>query len=129
MLNVTADNKILKSGYDLPVTGLENCQFYNVHIPAMSCVASYKIFFSWTKSERFVMYLAVCDGLFNIAHTLDHAQIAITRSHELCEFYGFMLAQFITAQNLMVSIVAINAFVLIFCGKDLNFRKADWERR
>lgn len=144
----TASSAILKNGYDLPVTGLDNGQFYYIHIPAMTCIGlsffsacavlifsfrmqSYKMFFSWTKSERFVVYLAVCDGIFNIAHTLDHAQIAITKNHvypkELCEFYGFMLAQFITAQNLMVNIVAINAFILIFCNKDLNFGKADWK--
>lgn len=145
--NVTTVKPAPRSGYDLPVTGLDNGQFYYIHIPAMTCIAlsffsacavlicsfrmqSFKTFFSWTKSERFVVYLAVCDGLFNIAHTLDHAHIAITRNHvypkALCEFYGFMLAEFITAQNLMVNIVAINAFILIFFGNDLNFGKADW---
>lgn len=69
-----------KSGYDLPVYGLENGQFYSIHIPAITCIIlsfisvvailvasfrlqSIKTFFSWTKSERFVVYLALCDGL------------------------------------------------------------------
>lgn len=139
---------VLRSGYDLPVYGLDNGQFYYIHIPAMACIAlsffsavailiasfrmqSYRTFFSWTKSERFVVYLAICDGLFNIAHTVDHAHIAITRNHvyprELCEFYGFMLAEFITAQNLMVNVVATNAFVLIFFRKSFEFGKYDWK--
>ena len=135
-----------RSGYDLAVYGLENGQFYSIHIPAITCIvlsftsaiaiiiASFRLqniktFFSWTKSERFVVYLALCDGLFNIAHSLDHTHIVITRNHvypkELCEFYGFMLAEFITAQNLMVNVVALNVFVLIYFKKDLNFGAYD----
>ncbi|XP_062593169.1 uncharacterized protein LOC134254648 [Saccostrea cucullata] len=136
-----------RSGYDLPVYGLENGQFYSIHIPAITCIvlsfisavaiiiASFRLqniktFFSWTKSERFVVYLALCDGLFNIAHSLDHTHIVLTRNHvypkELCEFYGFMLAEFITAQNLMVNVVALNVFILIYFTKDLNFGVYDW---
>ncbi|KAJ8310604.1 hypothetical protein KUTeg_012469 [Tegillarca granosa] len=147
---ITQSNVIvsLGSGYDLPVYGLDNGQFYFIHIPAMICIAlsffsavtiliasfkmqNYRTFFCWTKSERFVVYLAICDGLFNIAHTVDHAHIAITKNHvyprELCEFYGFMLAEFITAQNLMVNVVAINAFILIFFRKSFKFGKYDWK--
>lgn len=136
-----------KSGYDLPVYGLENGQFYSIHIPAITCIIlsfisvvailvasfrlqSIKTFFSWTKSERFVVYLALCDGLFNVAHSMDHTHIVLTRNHvypkELCEFYGFMLAEFITAQNLMVNVVALNVFVLIYFKKDLNFGAYDY---
>ena len=61
---------------------------------------------------------------------MDHAHILATKNHvyplSLCEFYGFMLAEFITAQNLMVNIVAINAFVLIYFEKHLNFGRQDW---
>ncbi|XP_061174552.1 uncharacterized protein LOC133183633 [Saccostrea echinata] len=136
-----------QSGYDLPVYGLKNGQFYSIHIPAITCIvlsfvsavaiiiASFRLqniktFFSWTKSERFVVYLALCDGLFNFAHSMDHTHIVLTRNHvypkELCEFYGFMLAEFITAQNLMVNVVALNVFVLIYFTKDLNFGAYDW---
>lgn len=140
-------SSVAKSGYDLPVYGLENGQFYSIHIPAITCIIlsflsaaaiviasfrlqSIKTFFSWTKSERFVVYLALCDGLFNIAHSMDHTHIVLTRNHvypkELCEFYGFMLAEFITAQNLLVNIVALNVFVLIYFRKDLDFGTYDW---
>ncbi|XP_033733594.1 uncharacterized protein LOC117322764 [Pecten maximus] len=141
-------NKTLVTGYDLDVYGLDNGQFYLIHIPAMTCIAlsfisavlvltfsfksqNIKTFFSWTKSERFVVYLALCDGLFNICHTLDHGHIVLTRNHvyplALCQFYAFMLAEFITAQNLLVNIAAINAFVLIFFRKHISFGKYDWK--
>ncbi|OWF36020.1 hypothetical protein KP79_PYT26058 [Mizuhopecten yessoensis] len=141
-------NKTMLSGYDLDVYGLDNGQFYLIHIPAMTCIAlslvsailvltfsfksqNIKTFFSWTKSERFVVYLALCDGLFNICHTLDHGHIVLTRNHvyppALCQFYAFMLAEFITAQTLLVNIAAINAFVLIFFRKHIYFGKYDWK--
>ncbi|XP_062614359.1 uncharacterized protein LOC134276089 [Saccostrea cucullata] len=136
----------IQSSYDLPVYGLENGDFYSLHIPAITCiflsfvsvlaviVASFKTrsmtFFSWTKSERLVVYLALCDGLFNISHALDHTQMIVTKNHvypkELCTFYAFMLMEFVTAQNLMVSAVALNVFILIYFSKDLNFGKYDW---
>ena len=143
--NLTTE-RVLESGYDLPVYGLANGQFLSIHIPALTCIflsllsaicvltvsfrlQSYKTFFSWTKSERFVVYLAICDGLFNIAHSMDHLNIVIVRNHvypkELCEFYGFMLAEFISAQNLMVNVVAFNAFILIYYRKNLEFGAYD----
>ncbi|OWF36019.1 uncharacterized protein LOC110442219 [Mizuhopecten yessoensis] len=146
MVNTTPTT--LSSGYDLKVYGLDNGQFLYIHIPALTCITisfvcavlilvdsfrlqTFRSFFTWTKSERFVVYLAVCDGLFNIAHSMDHLHILITRDHvypvELCKFYGFMLAEFITAQNLMVNIVAINAFVLIYYRKNICFGRYDWK--
>lgn len=137
-----------QSGYDLPVYGIKNETFYSIHIPAIICITcsfvcaviaitlsfkkqSYRTFFNhWSKSERFIVYLALCDGLFNVSHFTDHLHIVIVRDHvypkELCEFYGFNLAVFITAQNLMVNIVAINAFMLIYFNKNLNFGTRDW---
>ena len=60
---------------------------------------------------------------------MDHLHIVIKKDHiypkELCEFYGFMLAEFITAQNLMVNIVCINAFVLIYFRRNIDFGKGD----
>jgi hypothetical protein len=129
------------------VSGLENGQFLVIHIPALTCIflsfisaitviaisfkkKSYKTFFSWSKSERFVVYMALCDCLFNMAHTIDHLHIVITKDHphprEICIYYGFMLAVFITAQTLMVNIVAINAFMLIFFHRQINFGKYEW---
>lgn len=137
-----------QSGYDLPVYGLENETFYFIHIPAIVCITcsfvcasiaiilsfrrqSYHTFFTkWSKSDRFIVYLAICDGAFNVSHFTDHLHILIVRNHvypkELCEFYGFNLAVFITAQNLMVNIVAINAFMLMYFDKNLNFGSRDW---
>ncbi|VDI54587.1 uncharacterized protein LOC143066614 [Mytilus galloprovincialis] len=136
-----------KDGYSLDLAGLDNGQFYIIHVPALTCIflsfisaicvivvsfkkKSFKTFFSWSRSERFVVYMAICDCLFNVAHTMDHMHIAITKDHPhpkgICIFYGFMLAVFITAQTLMVNIVAINAFMLIFFRKQINFGKNDW---
>lgn len=133
-------------GYSIPVYGLDDGTFYNIHVPAMICIClsfisamavisysfyqqKWNTFFHWTKSERFVVYMALCDALFNVAHFSDHFHIALTKTmpmpKSLCAFYGFMLAEFITAQNLMVNIVAINVFILIFYRKELNFGRWD----
>lgn len=136
-----------RNGYDLPVYGLDNGLFYYLHIPALTCILcsfcsviavlilsfrhrNYKKFFNWTKSERFIVYLAVCDGGFNLFHGMDHVQYIISQEHirpvELCEFYAFTLTEFMTAQNLMVNIVAINAFMLMYWHKNLDFGRKDW---
>ena len=147
--NSTSDHQDdLQDGYDLPIEGLGNGQFYSLHISALSCIfvslscavavvitsfrlQSVRTFFSWAKSERFVVYLALCDGLFNVAHSLDHAHILISKTHvypkQLCEFYGFVLVEFITAQTLMVNLVAINAFMLMYFSINIDFGKNDWK--
>ncbi|XP_053400394.1 uncharacterized protein LOC123558079 [Mercenaria mercenaria] len=145
--NTVSENTVLESGYDLSVYGLANGVFYYLHIPALFCIScsfccvvislilsfrheNYRTFFSWTKSERFIVYLALCDGGFNISHSMDHLQYVITKYHirpkELCEFYGFLLAEFISAQNLMVNVVATNAFTLTVFKKNIDFGKYDW---
>ena len=134
-------------GYSLCVYGVEEGTFYNIHVPALTCICisficaisvisysfyhqHFSTFFHWTKSERFVVYMALCDALFNVAHFTDHFHIVVTktfpRPKSLCAFYGFMLAEFITAQNLMVNIVAINVFILIYFRKEMNFGKCDY---
>lgn len=135
-------------GYDIPVYGVGDGRFYHIHVPALSCICvsfvcavsiiaysfyhqHFSTFFKWTKSERFVIYMAICDALFNVAHFTDHLHILLERSYprpkSLCAFYGFMLAEFITAQNLMVNIVAINVFVLIYYRYEINFGKCDYK--
>ncbi|WAR17469.1 hypothetical protein MAR_032063, partial [Mya arenaria] len=126
----------LRDGYDIPV-----------HIPAIVCIAasllcavaaitlsfrrkSYRTFFiKWSKSERLVVYLSTCDALFSVSHLLDHIHIVITKDHvrpkELCAIYGFMLTVFITAQVLIVNVVAINAFVMMYFNKKIFFGKYD----
>lgn len=139
----------MRSGYDLPVYGIDNGSFYYIHIPALCCIftsfscvvavmilsfrrKNYKTFFSsWTKSERFIVYLAICDGGYNLFHSVDHLHYVIVKDHvrpeQLCEFYGFTLAVCIMGQNLMVNIVAINAFLLMYFEKNINFGKRDWK--
>lgn len=139
---------VARSGYDIPVYGMANGSFYYIHVPAILCICSsltsailtiilsfrrrsYRTFFrNWSKSERFVIYLALCDGLFNMSHLTDHMHVVIARNHvhpkELCIFYGFNLTVFVTAQVLMVNICAINSFMLMFFDKDLKFGRNDW---
>ena len=138
---------VLRDGYDLPVYGLANDHFYSLHIPALTCIflslisaivtivlsfrkTPRRAFFDWTKSERFVVYMAICDGGFNVAHSIDHLHIATTKNHvypaPLCRFYGVTLLEFITAQVLMVNIVAVNAFTLMIFNKQLKFGARDW---
>lgn len=121
---------IYRSGYDIPLYGLANGQLLNIHIPALVlisvsficvltviglsfCRQNWKTFFKWTRSKRFVVYLALCDGSFNVSHFTDHMHIVIAKRHvypkALCEFYGFNLAVFVTAQILMVNAVAVNS--------------------
>nr|XP_011442970.2 medium-wave-sensitive opsin 1 [Crassostrea gigas] len=137
----------LRDGYDLPVYGLDTGRFYSLHVPALTCIflslisailtitlsfrkIPRRAFFDWTKSERFIVYMAICDGAFNVAHSMDHLHIATTKSHvypvSLCQFYGVMLLEFIMAQTFMVNIVAVNAFTLMIFNKQLKFGKRDW---
>lgn len=96
--NNTIPDDLIQSGYNTPVYGLASGRFLSIHIPALICiflslfsalaviVASFKhqkvnTFFSWTKSERFAVYIATCDGLFNVCHSLDHLHILVTKNH------------------------------------------------
>ena len=139
-------SKKFESGYDLPIVGLDNGMFLTIHVPALTCIFCGFIgattimrssiarrntpFFKWTKCERFAIYIGLCDALFNIFHAMDHTYLLVTRSHiypkPLCTFYNMMLVEFITAQLLMVYVIAINIFILISYGKDSNFGRKDW---
>ncbi|XP_062595501.1 uncharacterized protein LOC134256848 [Saccostrea cucullata] len=150
-LNKSLTNKhhIQDLRYNVPVVGLGTQTFYLVHSSALiSIVCSFvsvvvtlvlsfrsksaRTFFkSWTKCERFVVYLAVCDGFFNLIHFMDHFHMALAEDHvhpiELCEYYGFIMFMFISAQMLLVSLIAINAFALIKFGKKIDLGKYDWK--
>lgn len=150
MANSSDDGKEqFRDGYDIPLYGMDNGTFYYLHIPAIICISSSFVcattsiivslrnkrhrhcFTTLSKSERFVIYIAICDGLFNLAHFSDHFHIIITRDmvrpRQLCQFYGFNLAVFSAAQCLMVNIVAVNIFLLIFFEKNLKFGRYDWK--
>ncbi|OWF54513.1 uncharacterized protein LOC110444268 [Mizuhopecten yessoensis] len=140
-----SDTSFSQSGYDLEV--YDNGHFYGIHLSALLCIlisflcavtvtiASFTKrktnFFTWSKSDRFVVYIAICDSLFNIAHSLDHTHVLVTKSHvkpkQLCAFYGFILSEFLSAQIFMINLVAINAFCLMFFNKDIPFGK--WDHR
>ncbi|XP_062593174.1 uncharacterized protein LOC134254653 [Saccostrea cucullata] len=144
--NSTQRDKVLRDGYDLDVYGLDTQWFLFIHIPALCCIflslfsasaviiASFRSrtrpFFSWTRSERFVVYLSLCDALFNVTHSMDHLQMVITKEHvyprELCEFYSFFLGEFVSAQLLMTNVAAINAFALIYLHKEFKLGRYDW---
>ena len=140
-----SENKTILSGYDLPVRGMDNGFFYPIHIVALSFIsASFacalavliisfrnkKPFFNRPKNERFVVYLAICDGGFNIFHSMDHLQYLITKTHPgppaVCSFYSFMMFTFVMSQMLCVNVIAINAFFLMYFGKKLNLGKYDY---
>ena len=148
-----------RDGYDLPVLGLDNGTFYTIHVPALVCISLSLIsvaltfimsckrthakkdtmansqnkiaFYKWSKGERFVVYLCICDGLFSIFHFVDHTYILATKYNvypkALCRFYGFMLVEFIGAQIFMVNLIAINAFLLIFFRRNLDFGVYDYK--
>ena len=146
--DISAHSSILRDGYDLPVFGLDNGEFYVLHISAIVCIClsltcatssivlvfrrhrQAQSFFSWRNYDRFVVYLALCDGLFNLAHVSDHTHVLITKNHvfpkELCQFYGLVNFTFITAQNLLVAIISVHVFVLMFFKKKPNFGRCDW---
>lgn len=146
LLNQSATRK---RGYDLPLIGKEDGHFVQLHVTALVCIflsllsalavllisfrcdkQKLKTFFQWNKSERFVVYLALCDGFFNISHSMDHFDVLFREDHvhplQLCDFYAFMLIEFCFAQILMVNVIAINAFLLIFFRKNIDFGRYDW---
>ncbi|XP_076116751.1 adenosine receptor A3-like [Mytilus galloprovincialis] len=145
--NKTTKIHVPRDGYDLPLFGLENHHFASLHLTALSCISisltfsvivltlsfrnSNHRFVCWTKSERLVVYMAICDGVFNLTHSLEHLQIYITKDHvrprELCMFYSFVIGEFISAQMFMVNAVSINVFSMIYLGKDIHLGKYDWK--
>jgi hypothetical protein len=135
--------------YNVPVVGLGSSYFYIIHFVALACilcslvsaiaviVASFRsksrnsFFKSWSKCARFVVYLALCDGCFNVAHLMDHFHMVISKDNvhplQLCEFYGFVIFLFVSAQMVLVSMIAINAFALMKFSKNIYLGKYDWK--
>ena len=144
-MNRTGD-RTPRNGYDLPILGLDEGFFYELHVPTIVCISISFIcafisiiisfrrhrnkFSSWTKCDRLIVYLAICDGIFNLSHGSDHIMVVIIKDHvrpnELCELFGFVATIFCMAQNLVVGIIAINIFMMIYFRKNLNFGKHDW---
>ncbi|XP_052075384.1 uncharacterized protein LOC127712816 [Mytilus californianus] len=114
--------KTVRNGYDLPVKGLDNGFFYPIHIVALTTIAvsfacamtiliiSFRrkaAFFGRPKTKRFVVYLAICDGDFNIFHCMDHLHYLMTMSHPRPP---------VMSQMLCVNAIAINAFYMMYFG-------------
>ena len=136
-------------GYDLPIIGLSDGHFNQLHISTVCClllscicsvtvlILSYKDnrhlkgFFRWRQIDRFVSYLALSNGSFNIVHSIDHLNVFVTQDHVrpkfLCQVYAILMIQFLEAQILMVNLVAINMFVLVYFNKRLDFGQFDWK--
>ncbi|KAK3093117.1 hypothetical protein FSP39_011308 [Pinctada imbricata] len=133
---------------EVPIGGVEEGLFYVIHGLALTCITAsltcavivlvlsfkrgnYKTFFTkWSRCDRFIVYLAICDGMFNFSHLMDHIHMIITEEHvwpaELCSFYAFMLFEFVSAQCILVVVIAVNAFALIRFRKSLPLGKRDW---
>ena len=147
--NYDNNNSVYKDGYSSPIYGLNSGHFTPLHVTALICISisfmtvcaviysSFRsqqngcLFFQWSKSERFVVYMGLCDGLFNLFHFIDHLHILIKRDHvfpkALCTFYNFAIGEFMAAQKLMVNVVAINAFILVYFNKNIEHGKYDWK--
>ena len=142
-----AEHINLRDGYDLPVYGLVDGLFYPLHVPAVICISISFVcatttfimcirshrgrsFFKWTECDRCIVFLAICDGCFNLPHGADHLHVLISRNHvypaTLCHLYAFFTAIFATAQNILVGIIAINIFAMMYFHKKLYFGKYDW---
>ncbi len=76
-----------------------------------------------------MVYLSVCDLLFSISHTADHAYMTAVVGHPpdfACAIMGSFLVEFITAQILFVTFIATNAFVMVVKEKRIPMGKYDW---
>ncbi|XP_033759098.1 uncharacterized protein LOC117341350 [Pecten maximus] len=137
-----------KSGYDLELVGINDGSFVLMHSLAITCLGLSMLsalcvivastqdrglrgFFSWTKSERFVFYMACTEITLGLTHTFDHSQILITRDHvrpeELCQFFAFVLYTFVCAQLLTVNMIAITVFRIIYLHHNVEYGRNDWK--
>ena len=137
----------METGYDLPVYGIIEGTFTQMHVLAITSISislvcvtlvmvlSFKEnnkrpFYKWPKSERFVIYMVICDGMFNISHITEHILVLVSHDHvrpqALCKFYSTMSIIFVVGQTLLVNLVAVNCFVMIYFSKHMEFGKRDW---
>ncbi|CAH1801711.1 unnamed protein product [Owenia fusiformis] len=132
----------------LPVFGQPGAWFWIIHIGAASSLFisisfSFSLvvylgvmgkrrnrsFWTWKLPERLVIYLALCDLLWSISHSIDHYLMIILYDHVpdlLCIILGFLLNELIFMQAIVVIFTAINAFVLVVKNKKLPLGRYDW---
>ncbi|XP_060067601.1 uncharacterized protein LOC132547817 [Ylistrum balloti] len=139
---------VINSGFDIEMVGTDGWSFRLLHSLAITCLglsifsALYVIiastmdrglrrFFTWTKSDRFVFYMACTEIVVDTTHLLDHSQIFITQDHVrpemLCEAYGFIMNSLVMTQILTVNIIAITVFHIIYLHKDIEYGSSDWK--
>ena len=128
----------------LPVYGLGSYVFPLVHGLALFSLGVSIIFSTgvliymlypyrklWTRpiGERLVVYLAACDLLFSISHSLDHGYMMATWNHPpdpVCSGFAFVLAELVLAQALIVLFTALNALCLVVMEKKIPTGRYDW---
>ena len=133
---------------DLPVYGYPGPVFYAIHVTAIVCLTisiltsagvllylllyndrSKVKFFKRPIGERLVVYLALCDLFFSIAHELDHTYMLTTKDHppdRLCIFFAFFVQNFILAQALLVIFTALSTMILVLFEKKVHLGRFDW---
>ncbi|XP_060067600.1 uncharacterized protein LOC132547814 [Ylistrum balloti] len=139
---------VINSEFDIELVGTDSWSFRLLHSLAITCLglsifsALYVIiassmdrglrqFFTWTKSDRFVFYMACTEIVLDITHLLDHSQILITRDHVrpemLCKAYGFIINSLVLTQILTVNVIAVTVFHVICRHKDIDNGSSDWK--
>lgn len=134
------------SGYDVPVFGVGRPCFHIIHITAvvalgLSFISTYTVsrflfktkrkikFSKWHTYERFLVYRCVCDASYAFIHSLDHLQIIIANDHVkpkgLCILYAVLLLSICISQNLLTFTSALNAFLVVYFKKNLNYGTHD----
>ena len=136
----------MSSMYNVTLLGWDDGTFYPLHITAIVCMscsflasvvvtmASFKTpkkgFYSWSRSERFVVYLAVSEMGFNFVHMFDHVTMVIEEDHvrplELCQFYAFLIVLLVTIKNWILVTISLNAFLLMRFHHQMEFGARDW---
>lgn len=134
------------SMYNVTLLGWDDGTFFPLHITAIVCIScsfiasivvtvlSFKThkkrFYTWPRSERFVVYLAICEMSFSFVHMFDHVTMVIEKDHvhplELCQFYAFLMVFLLSIKNFILIVIALNAFLLIRFRRQMDFGIRDW---
>ena len=133
-----------QSGFDIPL--VVNNTFITSRISAVICIScsficviiviahrfykkSVYTFYSWSVGDRFIIYVALCDGLYNIVQMCQNLHVYIIRTHVhpqwLCTLYGFTQIEFSSSQICLVNVAAINSCLLMCFKKQVNYGKYD----
>ena len=119
------------------VTGLTSlsisvicCVIVLLFIARDAKIGSVRAFFARPVGERLLVYLALCNLLYNLSHIMDHAYMLAVRGNPpdaTCAAFGFFLNQFVVAQALIVTFTAVNAFVMVVKKTKVTLGRYDWK--